>query len=392
MIGTSMSQTARWIERDEALTRLGVKSQTLYAYVSRHRIAARPDPANPRRSLYAAEDVARLSGTPTETLPGILLGPDEGLARGVSVSSTLSAVIAGRLIHRGRDAIQWAQGSTLEDTARLLWDAREWRPFDGMAPRLDVQPGISPRARLFSALGRRAQEDAGSSGRAAHDLLAEAASAMNEVIDAVAGMGPRLQFHQRLGREWKVLEREQPTIRRALVLSVDHAMDAAVLATRVAVGGGASPAAAAMAGMVTLVHGPAVREIEAAVAHVQAARRDPVGATGQRMQAGGAVPGFGDAAWPDRDPRAADLIANAGLPADLMAIVEQGQSVSGQSPSLALALALVARKLDLPREGAVDLYLIGRLVGLLGHALDQAANGSHIVARLRYVGALPGAN
>ncbi len=205
-------------------------------------------------------------------------------------------------------------------------------------------------------------------------------------------MGPRLQFHQRLGRGWKVLEREQPTIRRALVLSVDQAMDAAVLATRVAVGGGASPAAAAMAGMVTLVHGPAVREIEAAVAHVQAARRDPVGATGQRMQAGGAVPGFGDAAWPDRDPRAADLIANAGLPADLMAIVEQGQSVSGQSPSLALALALVARKLDLPREGAVDLYLIGRLVGLLGHALDQAANGSHIVARLRYVGALPGAN
>ena len=52
----------RWIGRGEALGRLGVKAQTLYAYVSRGRIAARPDPEDPRRSLYAARDIARLAG------------------------------------------------------------------------------------------------------------------------------------------------------------------------------------------------------------------------------------------------------------------------------------------------------------------------------------------
>ena len=52
----------RWIGRGEALARLGVKTQTLYAYVSRGRIAARPDPTDPRRSLYAVQDIARLSG------------------------------------------------------------------------------------------------------------------------------------------------------------------------------------------------------------------------------------------------------------------------------------------------------------------------------------------
>jgi citrate synthase len=41
----------RWIPRTEVLTLLGVKTQTLYAYVSRGRITARPDPADPRRSL-----------------------------------------------------------------------------------------------------------------------------------------------------------------------------------------------------------------------------------------------------------------------------------------------------------------------------------------------------
>ncbi|MFO0286382.1 MAG: citrate synthase, partial [Brevundimonas sp.] len=47
-----MESQRRWIGRSEAMERLGVKSQTLYAYVSRGRITARPDPANPRRSLY----------------------------------------------------------------------------------------------------------------------------------------------------------------------------------------------------------------------------------------------------------------------------------------------------------------------------------------------------
>ena len=60
--GDDMSADERWIARSEALTRLGVKAQTLYAYVSRGRIAARPDPTDPRRSLYAVSDVARLCG------------------------------------------------------------------------------------------------------------------------------------------------------------------------------------------------------------------------------------------------------------------------------------------------------------------------------------------
>ena len=62
-----------WIGRNEALDRLGVKTQTLYAYVSRGRITARPDPENPRRSLYAADDVARLcDGTPAPAAPAVI--------------------------------------------------------------------------------------------------------------------------------------------------------------------------------------------------------------------------------------------------------------------------------------------------------------------------------
>lgn len=50
-----------WLTRDEALDRLGVRPQTLYAYVSRGQIGMRPDPADPRRSLYRSEDIAALT-------------------------------------------------------------------------------------------------------------------------------------------------------------------------------------------------------------------------------------------------------------------------------------------------------------------------------------------
>ena len=51
---------AEWLTANQAMESLGVRAQTLYAYVSRARIEARPDPADPRKSLYSAVDVARL--------------------------------------------------------------------------------------------------------------------------------------------------------------------------------------------------------------------------------------------------------------------------------------------------------------------------------------------
>ena len=42
------STSGTWLDRRTALARLGVRSQTLYAYVSRGRVAMRPDPADPR--------------------------------------------------------------------------------------------------------------------------------------------------------------------------------------------------------------------------------------------------------------------------------------------------------------------------------------------------------
>ncbi|WP_298160637.1 citrate/2-methylcitrate synthase [Brevundimonas sp.] len=380
----------RWIPRAEVLSLLGVKTQTLYAYVSRGRITARPDPNDPRRSLYAAADVARLKGASSGEMPGVVVPFEPPAVKGESlIQSKVSLISDGRLYYRGRDVAQWAQNATLEETARLLWGAGETNPFAGLGVRVDSAGGASHRARLFAALSRRAEEDPSSSGRSSEALNAEAASVMNEVVDAVSGPGPRLFFHQRLARGWKMLERDSVHLRRALVLAADLELDPAVLATRAAASGGASPAGAAFAGLATVAGSPGARTLTRAIAYVAEARRDPAGAAQRQMAHEGSIPGFGSESFPHGDPRVEALLALADLPADLTAVIREAEAASGHRTGFAGALAIMARRLDLPRNGASDVLLIGRLTGLMAHALDQIIDGSPIRARLRYVGPRP---
>lgn len=379
----------RWVPRGEVLSLLGVKTQTLYAYVSRGRIAARPDPENPRRSLYAMADILRLKGgspvgVPTSAVP---FEPEvKGEAR---IVSSVSLVADGRIYYHGRDAAEWAQSATLEETARLLWGCGDFNPFAGLGVRVDAAGGASHRARLFAALSRRAEEDAPSTGRDAQSLRVEAAGVLNEVVDAVAGPGPRLFFHQRLARGYKMLERDSVHLRRALVLAAEHDMNPSVIATRAAASGGASPAAATMAGLSALSGSAMMRTLKRSIAYVIEARRDPVGAAERRIASEGDLPGFGSDSFPHGDPRAEALLALAELPRDLQSVVREGEAASGQRIAFAGALAVLARRLDLPRDAALDVLLIGRLVGLMSHALDQIMEGRPIRARLRYVGPRP---
>ncbi|MGV8928787.1 MAG: citrate/2-methylcitrate synthase [Brevundimonas sp.] len=383
----------RWIGRGEALARLGVKTQTLYAYVSRGRITARPDPADPRRSLYAVQDIARLSGEP---VADDQIVADKRASRAASrgeaeVCSSLTLISGGRLFYRGLDAAQLAESATLEDVARRLWDARSVNPFAETRPRVGTVPGGSIRSRLFAALARRAEEDADPKTRSVEALRLECARVLDEAIDAAAGSGPRLFLHQRLARSWKTPERDAHLVRRALVLSADNEMNAAVLAARAAVDGGAAPAAAAFVGLLTLTGSDMMAELTRASDWVIAVRRQATDAA-RRAHAAGGLAGFGSVEYPAGDPRAAALLGAADLPPDLALAVREGEAATGRPANFSLALAVIARHLELPREAAGDLLLLGRLAGLLGHALDQATNGSPIRARLRYVGSEPGAH
>jgi citrate synthase len=112
----------------------------------------------------------------------------------------------------------------------------------------------------------------------------------------------------------------------------------------------------------------------------------------------GRLPGFGHPLYPDGDMRAATLLAllRETLPqsprlAFAQRLAAAGERLSGGEPNIDFAIVALERALGLPKDSALALFLLGRTVGWIAHALEQAANGALIRPRARYVGPRPAA-
>src|SRR5580658_947863 len=167
--------TTDWLSADEAMARLRVRPQTLYAYVSRGRVRAEPDPAEPRRSRYRASDIASLSEKKSR---GRKAGDvaRAAIAWGEPVlASAITTVRDGRLYYRGQDAVPLAETATFEEVARLL------RGGIGLPPDAhpDVPPGPTAEARAFAVFAARAAADPPAQGRPPEALAAEAAALLD---------------------------------------------------------------------------------------------------------------------------------------------------------------------------------------------------------------------
>ena len=381
-----------WISAEEAQARLGVKLQTLYAYASRGLIANRADTSDPRRSLYAAEDITRLSLRKMRGRRASVA--QEALSFGEPVlSSALTTIAAGQLYYRGQNAAELARTATLEEVARLLWGCDE-DPFPLLAAHPVAVSGPDSRARAFALLAHRAANDAAMSGRSDRALRREAASVLADLVDAMCGASRSAPLHERLARAWRVEGPRMDAIRRALVLTADHELNASTFAARVAASTGAPLAAAALAGLSTLsgpLHGGMTVQINGFVAEVRRSP-DPKTAAMQRLAQGLEVPGFGHPLYPDGDPRARAIQATVRYSDEMHAIAQAGEAVTGSAPNLDFALVAACRTLGLPSDAPFTLFTVGRMVGWLAHALEQKQSGGGLIRpRARYVGPIPGA-
>jgi citrate synthase len=391
-----------WISRAEALQRLDVKPQTLYAYVSRSRIAAKSDPSHPRKSLYALDDVERLalrtpgrsSGTAAPAAPRLEALSGGAITRGeAAIDTEVSITVDGRHYYRGHDAVALSQSENFEAVAALLWLSPSPNPFGPLKPRPDVNFPGGPRLRVLSMLSRRLEEDAMAEVHPERDLGLEAASLVNEMVDSVTNGGPRLFFHQRLARAWKVYDNKDiDLIRRALVLSADTTLDDATFAARVAASA-QGPLAVPLTTAFATITGPRLGgRISRAEAYVTQVRRqgNALAVAKALLERGLEIPGFEADQSPSETVRAQSLIdAAPHMGADLKAILKVGEDLSGRPVGMSLALALIGRHMDLPREAPLVLYGVGRSAGILAHAIEQMQSGAAPKARLRYIGVHP---
>ncbi|HEY2223886.1 citrate synthase [Actinomycetospora sp.] len=372
----------------EAAVRLGVKPDTLYAYVSRGLLTSTRGTGG-RASTFDAAEVDALAAR-----RGAARRPT-GVAETITTRLTLLA--DDEVYFCGLSATDLARTETPERVAALLWLG----DLDAELPEPEVDDVVGPVRDLVAAMpGRPRPTDRLRVAVATLAALdpwrfdlapaAVVATAMRCRRGMIAALGE--------GGLWPALVSEpapEPpeVLRTALVLLADHGLAASTMAARVAASARAHPYAVVSAGLGALdgpVHGTAST---AAFRFLAEALADPEAAVAERLRAGERLPGFGHSIYRERDPRAAvllDLIPGTEAAVLVERLTAAVAGRPGVFPNVDLALAAVQHVHGMRPEAGEAIFAVARTVGWIAHALEQYADpGLRFRVEGAYVGRRP---
>ncbi len=378
--------------QEEACHALGVRKQTLYAYVSRGRIEVRWDPEHASRKLYSGSDVAALRkkrdlGRAHKNIAASTMAWGEPI-----INTRISTIARGRLYYRGHDAVELASRATLEEVAQCLWATGAAPVFPTCHDDVSVPVGAPPRARVYASIALAAAQPPSSGALVAAGLNEEAARLVGRLASAFVGprnigaFGESGALHERLARAWQC-EAQADLLRRALALLADQELTTSAFAARVAASTGASLGSCMLAGLAAFagpLHGDAALRVQALLGKV---REMGVAAAAESwLDSNGPLPGFGHALYPQGDPRAADLLAAFEAPDDVRALIDYVHASRGLAPTIDIALTALAAWCRLPEDAVFAIFAIGRSVGWMAHAIEQMTSGTLLRPRANYIG------
>ncbi|NED94822.1 excisionase family DNA-binding protein [Phytoactinopolyspora alkaliphila] len=395
----------RYLTTSEVAARLGVKTETVYAYVSRGLLAS-VRVSGRRGSLFSEHDVDQFAGRSRENRPAA------GVVERIATAVTL--LEDDLLYYRGVEAGELATTRSLESVARFLWTGRfgddgagGHTPFSSAgelaavaraaaAPlpasarltdhlrvvvavlgaadplRFDLSPAAVVRtgeimlAAMVDALPRQAPADHG---------------ATDEPVAGPADGAARPRAAALADRLWPALSRQEPRselLNAALILLADHGLAASTVAARVAASARAHPYAVVSAGLGALdaqYHGASSSETYRFLAEAMAG---PLVAVSERLRAGTGVPGFGHRVYQERDPRA-DLLLRLLRQLDgagpVLAAVDAVADELGRGglwpPNIDLALAAMMHACGMRPDAGEAVFAVARTIGWIAHALEE---------------------
>jgi citrate synthase len=220
---------------------------------------------------------------------------------------------------------------------------------------------------------------------------------LRELAACVAHILPSADpIHRRLAAAWRLGEGGADLLRRCLVLIADHELNPSTFVARCVASTGATPYAVVGAALNALsgrLHGGETGRAEGLL-HELSEGDDPMAIMAGRLARGERLPGFGQPLYPEGDPRAVAIIeALARAAPEAYALAKKatatGLRLIGRHPNVDFALAAAAIGLELPRSGALGMFIIGRNVGWIAHAIEQYESGILIRPRARYLGPRP---
>jgi len=423
-----------YLSATETAARLGIKRDTLYAYVSRGLLRSVAVPGSRARG-YRAEDVEKLRAGRGVSRAG------RGEPLVPIIDSAICLIEGGRLYYRGHDAIRLAESATLEDIADLLWGTEEASARESPHPAAAIaaatlsrsagegrKRGASGTLSRTAGEGGRGRRPRTGEGRLSLGLiercqvrLAELAASDLAALDltpaGTARTGRTILYelaacvgetaraaepvHRRLAALWRLDAAGSDIVRRCLVLLADHELNASTFVARCVASTGATPYAVVSGALAALSgrrHGGASARAEALFHEIARSHgslgRDPLGVMAARLARDEDLPGLGHPLYPERDPRAEALLAavTAAMPASrplIDAAVAAARQLTGRRPNVDFALAAATTALGLPQGAALSLFVVGRTVGWIAHAIEQYQSDVLIRPRARYTGPRP---
>jgi citrate synthase len=397
----------------EAASLLDVKLPTLYAYVSRGWLKSVPGTNGPAR-LYPRADVERLR-VRHMARRGHAAVAASALQFGEPVlESALTEIDERGPRYRGHYAVDLAEtGVGFEAASELLWSGElshsarwEGKSLDlrGSDVARFVPRDAPPLARLPFVVSALALRDPARFDAPEAEERARGRLLIRRMVGSLAlsGGSQRTQRALRASTIAAALgialgagegSRVSRLLEKALVVTLDHELNASSFAARIAASTGADLYACVGAALHTLSgprHGGACERVEALVAEtVRPGRASAV--LEQRARRGESTPGFGHPLYPNGDPRADLLLRNLGAGSrsarTLIALARAMRAAGREGPTLDVGLVAVAQALRLPRGSAGAIFAIGRTGGWIAHALEQRRAGHLLRPRARYVGA-----
>ncbi|MGW1295535.1 citrate synthase [Streptomyces sp. NPDC002533] len=373
----------------QAAELLGVKPETVYAYVSRGQLSS-VRAAGGRGSTFDADEVRALARRSGRRDPAPA-GGDLAFRTGITL------IEDDRCFFRGVDATELARRYGYEEVAEWLWTG-ELRPGARFAASagtlaaarrtveaLPAHSGSTDRLRV--AVTAAAATDPLRFDLSPEAVLNSARGLIPTLVGALPVLGGPAADGGSLAAElWPRLTAEPAdapslaVLDAALALLIDHDLAASTLAARVAASARAHPYAVVSAGLGVLegpLHG-AASGLAHRLLREAVDRGSAVPVVADHLRTGRRVPGLGHRLYRGEDPRAtvlfellADVPQAAGALAAAREVVATTARHAPLHANIDLALAVLSVSRGMAADAGETVFAVSRTAGWIAHALEE---------------------